>query len=476
MATTPHPRSSLRRTACDRCRQSKLRCLRNGDQGKCTRCLRLDLCCSVAPAKPPGRPRKLVPARTGGGNLGTNPRVSSNQFLGSINHNALPRRSSTSPHPSPDNLPPGLDGFPQIDDLSNETPLLSRNESNSFFGSHFMLPFSEHCTPEWNEANYLNAGCSPNRDPLEVHSLFTAKLDRHECLKELSQINVDLHGHWQTVQELNDSGKVNFVTFVAHPPPPAGDGISLAEKLLIMAQRFQQAITNLIWVVKHESKPLYRPGHVVVNDEAATNSPSSYPLSQPLGPEERERHQATQPAPEEDPSAQQADPSTTPFACVLVSCYVQLVRLWETMFFHAHRRAAGLDRYPLALSDPSKGVQLGAFYVYSGRLASMFYCQAALYFLDNIDRGLGIVSPEQQQQQQQRGAAAPASGLLSHPRHLDMLRRELRAGEGGEEEEEEEEEEELGSGGSDGVISKRVKALRDAIERARLSSVHDTGI
>ncbi|KAI1800731.1 hypothetical protein F4811DRAFT_495220 [Daldinia bambusicola] len=472
MVTTPHSRSSLKRTACDRCRRSKLRCLRDGNEEKCTRCSRLDLCCSVAPAKPPGRPRKVVPPRTAEGEPETNPNVSATQLLGSINHSALGMRSSTSPNRS---LLPGLDDFSQADNCySNETSSLPNGDLNSF-GSHLMLPFSENFTPGWNEANYPNPGCSPSRDPLEVHSLFTVKLDRQECLKELSQLNVDLHGHWQTLQELNESGKVNFVTFVDHPPPPAGDGISLAEKLLIMAQRFQQAITNLIWVVKHESKSSYRPGHVVVDDGATAISPSSYPtdpLSHPSNPE-TESHQAAQPTPK-DPPAEHADPAIpTPFACVLVSCYVQLIRLWETMFFHAHRRAVGLDRHPLTLSDPSKGVQLGAFYMYSGRLASMFYCQAALYFLDNIDRGLGIVSSREQQQQQQSAtaataaaAAAASSGLLSHPRHLDMLRRELGSAE----------EEELDGEDNEGVISERVKALKDAIEEARLSSVHDTGI
>ncbi|KAF3070557.1 putative c6 zinc finger domain-containing protein [Daldinia childiae] len=309
-----------------------------------------------------------------------------------------------------------------------------------------MLPLSEHRTSEWDEAIGFNSGCSASRDPLEVHSLFTAKLDRHECLKELSQLNVDLHAHWRALQELDESGGVNFVTFCDHPPPPVGDGVSLAEKLLIMAQRFQQAITNLIWVVKHEPKPLHQPGHVVADDGITTDSSSSYvgePLLGPLGREE-DSFQPTF----GDTLAEPDVLLSSPFVCVLVSCYVQMINLWEIMFFHAHRRAIGIDRYPLTLSDPSKGVQLGAFYMFSGRLTSMFYCQAVLYFLDNIDRGLGIL-PEQRQQ--------GVSGLISHARHFDMLQKEL----GGQ----------FSEGGNE-----RVRGLKDMVEKARLHSVQESGI
>ncbi|KAI2784146.1 hypothetical protein F4815DRAFT_456975 [Daldinia loculata] len=352
MATTAHPRSSLRRTACDRCRHSKLRCLRDENQEKCTRCLRLDLCCSVAPAKPPGRPRKVVSSQTTISRSAAESNVSRVQLLGCESHNTPGSRSSIPAGQSPDNLLPGLDNLPQVNSLFNETPSLPHSDVNDF-DLNSMLPLSEHRTSEWDEAIHFTSGCSAARDPLEVHSLFTAKLDRHECLKELSQLNVDLHAHWRALQGLDESGRVNFVTFCDHPPPPVGDGVSLAEKLLIMAQRFQQVITNLIWVVKHEPKPLHQRGHVVADDGMATDSSSPYveePLLGPLGREDS--HQPTF----GDTLAEQDVLLSSPFVCVLVSCYVQMINLWEVMFFHAHRRAIGIDRYPLTLSDPSKGV------------------------------------------------------------------------------------------------------------------------
>ncbi|KAI8958860.1 hypothetical protein F5Y11DRAFT_25637 [Daldinia sp. FL1419] len=453
MATTPHARSSLKRTACDRCRRSKLRCLRDENQEKCTRCLRLDLYCSVAPAKPPGRPRKATASKPARGDLVADTNGSSIQLIEQESHGAADAANtpcSIPPSQNPYSLLPGLDDFAQVNSLFNETqslPSLPQSDINDL-DLNLTLPFSDLRTPEWNEVNRLNPGSPPSRDPLEVHSLFTAKLDRHECLKELSQLNVDLHSHWKALQELDESGKVNFVTFVDHPPPPAGDGVSLAEKFLIMAQRFQQAITNLIWVVKHEPESLYQPGRVVSDDGTAADSWPyvAHPLSAPPPPPppREESHQAAL----GDILAEQYALLITPFACVLVSCYVQMINLWEVMFFHAHRRAIGVDRSPLNLSDPSKGIQLGAFYMFSGRLASMFYCQTVLYFLDNIDRGLGIL-PDQRQQ--------GVSGLISHPRHFDMLQKEL------------------GGGLIEGV-NERVWTLKDTVEKARLQSVNEAGI
>ncbi|OTA96644.1 hypothetical protein M434DRAFT_392582 [Hypoxylon sp. CO27-5] len=270
-----------------------------------------------------------------------------------------------------------------------------------------MVPYSEFKTPGWYESSSFDPDPSA-RDPLEVHSLFTAKLDQHECLKELSAINVDLHNHWRALQDLIDSDRVNFATFLEHPTPPVGDGVSLAEKFLIMSQRFQQAITNLNWVVNNEPRSLHTMAPVVIDDDMVLDPLLNIegPLPIPLGPD-AENSDSTP----EGAETEQSEPLETPFACLLVSCYVQLIKLWELMFAHVHRRVSGVDRSQFTLSDPSKGVQMGAFYIFSGRLQSMFFCQAVLYFQDNIDRGLGI-RPEQ------RGQDVP--GLLSHPRHFNL--------------------------------------------------------
>ncbi|KAI1374782.1 hypothetical protein F4677DRAFT_156010 [Hypoxylon crocopeplum] len=443
MATiTPHARSSLRRTACDRCRHSKLRCFRDENQQKCARCLRLELRCEVAPAKPPGRPRKVMSIPVAADIPTDDVEVLSPQ---SIERNHSPEAGgSVLPGQSPENLLLGLDNHIQVN-----SPLSQMSSALQSGGDGFnltsILPLSEFRTPEWFETSCFDPE-PPNRDPLEVHSLFTAKLDRHECFKELSQLNVDLHVHWGVLKELIDTGQIKFSSFIDHLPPPAGDGVSRAEKLLIMSQRFQQAVTNLNWVVKHEPKPLHATMPVIFDEENVLD-----PLLDIAGPLPTSFSQDTGSYPTTSESrgvmTESDELLETPFVCLLVSCYVQMIQLFEIMFVHVHRRIDGLDRDRLTLSDPGKGITMGAFYIYSGRLQSMFYCQAVLYFLENIERGLGILLEQMEHS---------ASGLLSHPQHFNLLQREL------------------GGQVCEG-ISERVRALRETVEKARICSLQDVG-
>ncbi|KAI0885095.1 uncharacterized protein GGS22DRAFT_162758 [Annulohypoxylon maeteangense] len=437
MATAPHPRSSLRRTACDRCRHSKLKCFRDENQRKCARCLRLELRCEVAPAKPPGRPRKAPPLAPAVVAESTdNIDVISPQFLENGTQSSADEEPqySLSQTQNPDGLEPGAFG---------QTPLASHNNINGFILA-LMPPIPDLKAPEWYETSRFDAGFAPSRDPLEVHSLFTVKLDRQECLKELSQLNVDLDVLVQAVKKLEDDGKLNFAAFCSHFPPPAGDGVSFAEKFLIMSQRFQQAITNLSWVVKNDPKPLQNTTSIIGDSDLPLDPLLNItgPLPTPLT-----QHEETSPPTPENRTYDQGELLETPFACLLVSCYVQLIMLWEKMWFHVRKRTSGSDLSELTLSDPSKGVQMGAFYIFSGRLQSMFFCQAVLYFLDNIDRGLSI-HPEQR--------AQGVRGLLSRSQHFELLQREL----GGE----------VSAGESE-----RVRVLKETVEKTRVFTLNDVG-
>lgn len=333
---------------------------------------------------------------------------------------------------------PGHDDYQQVNTIFGQKPLPSHSNINGWTLTS-VAPLPDFRVPDWYEMSCFDAGFLPIRDPLDVHSLFSARLDRTECIKELSQLNVDLHVQCQNLRELIDTGRIKFSTFTDHLPPPAGDGVSLAEKLLIMSQRFQQAVTNLGWVVKNEPRPPSTTAPIAIDDDPAVdpllkNSGSS--VGQAAG------------GSNEYVTEQDDGLLETPFVFLLVSCYVQMIHLWEIMYFHVHRRILGVDHDQLTLSDPGKGIQMGAFYIFSGRLQSMFFCQAVLYFVENIDRGLGIL-PEQR-------AQGGGSGLLGHPQHFGLLQREL------------------GGQVNEGV-NERVRALRDSVERARICSLQDVG-
>ncbi|KAI1389184.1 uncharacterized protein F4822DRAFT_271990 [Hypoxylon trugodes] len=442
MATNSHARSSLRRTACDRCRHSKLKCYRDENRQECARCLRLELRCEVAPAKPPGRPRKTVSTPTTSESI-NHAGVASPQFLRNESQSPSDVRVDPLLDQNMENSSPVLDDSQRGSTLFHQTPMPSHMSVNGF-SLTTMAQFPDVRIPEWYETTCFDSGPSPGRDPLDVHNLFTVKLDRHECLKELSQLNVDLHVQWEAIQELARSGRIDFATFCNHPPPSTGDGVSLAEKLLIMSQRYQQAITNLNWVVKNEPKPLHPTSPVVIDDDFVLD-PLLH-IDQAMQSSSSGGEGSSQNTPGDRVTTQNGL-LETPFACALVSCYVQIVSLWEIMFVHVQKRIDGADNSQVHVSDPDKGIRMGSFFIFGGRLQSMFYCQAVLYFLDNIDRGLGIL-PEQRK--------PGASGLLSHPQHFNLLQKEL----GGQIKEGEPE---------------RLRVLKDLVEKTRLFSLHDVG-
>ncbi|KAI1759077.1 hypothetical protein GGR53DRAFT_178638 [Hypoxylon sp. FL1150] len=438
-STTPHARSSLRRTACDRCRHSKLRCYRDDSQQKCARCLRLELRCEVAPAKRSGRPRKVVSPPTpvdksAAGHVDRpSPQLTEQDYSSPEFPNGEPLVQSPE------------DDHHQVNAISGQMSSPSHSNVNGRILTS-AAPIPDVRIPEWYEMSCFDAGLPPIPDPLD---LFTARPDRNECIKELSQLNVDLHAQCQALRDLADADGIKFSTFVDHPPPPAGDGISLAEKLLLVSQRFQQAVTNLSWVVKSDPGPppsATAPGVAIIDGDHFSVDPTRG-ISSGGGPSPASAEQASG-CGSEYAAARGHDPLLdTPFAFLLVSCYVQTIRLWEITYFHVHRRILGVDPERRMLSDPGKGVQLGAFYTISSRLKSVFFSQAVLYFLESIDGGLGIL-PEQM--------AQGVPGLLSHPQHFGLLQGEL------------------GGRVSEGV-NERVRALRDSVERARICSLQDVG-
>ncbi|KAI5860375.1 hypothetical protein GGS23DRAFT_234770 [Durotheca rogersii] len=464
MAMAPHARSSLRRTACDRCRHSKLRCFRDENQERCARCIRLDLRCEIAPARPPGRPRKVVSsAALAGKSLATSassspqpPEPNTSQSSPSPDYHVTdipgesPAASSVSDHRQQQQH--HYEAISQIEGFSGHAAGGSTSISDNFHPDA-TFPASGFRGAEWLGPGFDHSTVPPGGDLLDVHNLFTAKLDRYECLKELSRLNEDLHHQWRVIREANDSGNIGFSTFIVHPPPPDGDGVSVAEKLLIMSQRFQQAITNLSWVVKNEPRsPLPRaapPSGSVEDDftlSALLDSASGLSLAAVGSPEHGAESQPGSPY-DADRATTSDGQLDSPFVYALVSCYVLLINLWEAMFVHVRRRIERVDQEHIPLSDPSKGIQMGAFYIYSGRLQSMFFCQAVDYFMGNIDRGLGI-SAEQREQ--------GVVGLLSHPRPFGLLQKEL----GG-----------LGDNGE----SQRPAMLLREVEWARTRTLKDEG-
>ncbi|RYP06491.1 hypothetical protein DL764_003142 [Monosporascus ibericus] len=430
-------KSSLRRTACDRCRAQKLRCLRDGTQPKCTRCTRLGVACEVGRAGRPGRPRRPDVTATAASSAST--------------------RGDMRPADGFDNaVQNAIDASSQDCVLGNEYLPLGG-------GHHFLDDFTRE---DGDDTNLQSAMSPPPRQDDAIASTsgtqevvtsrsyfghgteFTGSVDQHGCLRELSRLNIDLHAQTTVLRENRASVDVAMLVTATHPPK--GDGVTtICERALTFTQKFHDIIDNLDSILKNRSM-VHEPSGALFH---YAEDPLLADMFAGLGPSiamsEGFVYTTGQ---DEGPSSPSPD---TPVVLLLVSCYVQIIELFEIIFVHIHRRLKHLDTDPIPYFDPAKGLRIGTFYSCDGRLESIIYTQVVACLLDRVERGLGLLPDPQRYDDPGPGFGGRSRcGLLSRPHHFDLLQREL--------------------GQKGPGTSARPRALRDAVENARLIMATDT--
>ncbi|RYO85937.1 hypothetical protein DL766_005745 [Monosporascus sp. MC13-8B] len=418
------PKSSLRRTACDRCRAQKLRCLRDGTQPKCTRCTRLGVACEVGRAGRPGRPRRP----------GLTTTAASSDFTNEVQ---------------------------DATDAPSQGPVLGNDESLTLGVGQFLGDF----TGEGGGSSLPSAMSPPRRDDVITSTFgnqevaanrscfghgaeYTGSVDQHGCLRELSRLNIDLHAQTTTLRENRTSMSIAMLVTATHSSER--DGVTtICERALNFAQKFHAIIDNLDSILKNRSR-VYEPSGPPFDyaedpslaDMFAGQDPS-IAMSEDFAYTIAHDEGSSSPSPD------------TPVALLLVSCYVQIIELFETIFVHIHRRLRYLDTDPIPSFDRAKGLRIGAFYSFDGRMESIIYAQVVACLLDRVERGLGLLPDQERYNGPGAGFGGRArSGLLSRPHHFDLLQREL---------------DEKGPG-----PSARPRALRDTVENARLIMATDT--
>ncbi|RYP68160.1 hypothetical protein DL770_008495 [Monosporascus sp. CRB-9-2] len=431
------PKSSLRRTACDRCRAQKLRCLRDGTQPKCTRCTRLGVACEVGRAGRPGRPRRPGVTTTAASS------------------------SSTSGDMRPAD---GSDETVQnATDASSQDRVLGNEYLPQRGGDYFLDDFTGEDGDDTNSQLAMSppprqddaiASTSGNQEVTTSRSFFghgaefTGSVDQHGCLRELSRLNIDLHAQTTVLRE--NRASVNVAMLVTATHPPEGDGVTtICERALNFTQKFHAIIDNLDSILKNQSR-VYEPSgplfdyaeEPLLADMFAALDPS-IAMSEDFAYTTGHDEGSSSPSPD------------TPVVLLLVSCYVQIIELFETIFMHIHLRLKHLDTDPIPSFDPAKGLRIGSFYSFDGRLESIIYTQVVACLLDRVERGLGLLPDQQRHNHPSRGfGGRTRRGLLSRPHHFDLLQREL--------------------GQKGPGASARPRALRDSVENARLIMATDT--
>ena len=414
-------KTSLRRTACNRCRSHKLRCLRDdASQPKCDRCNRLNAVCEIGKAGRPGRPRKqcLVNSTASSGSTSTHSINSRNAQDETERHAIGPLHYLLAGAKLP------IAAFDSDgDDLATGT---------DDFG---LTPSFPWC-PVDDEVNLSTelVGVVPAVDPPRRTKPAPTYTQQHECLRDLSHLYVDLHADTSILRQNRETE--NIFTFFWAVPKPVGDGSMLFERLLNYAQSLNRIMSNLDRALRYSAEA-YQESRQSQHDENSFHAT----------PGTKEPRMPGISTMEDDQGRPTLD---TPVVLLLVSCYAQIIEILEILIAIANKRLETIFENRQLDFSPTRGFQIGSFYSCDGRMEGLAYLQTLTCLLDRIERGLGL-PPDP------RYIIPPSgrSALLSCPHHFELLHNEL------------------GSKGPEGK-STRPQELRDSIESARLMMLSDT--
>lgn len=369
----------------------------------------------MAEARRPGRPRKQYDCVNDDGSSSGSP--GSAPSLVTSTENTQPSSGTSPSYPLVDGNSGGdsqLNMSPIIGPGGNIMGLL-RLESVNFESPSFpgMPAAAESEVPKGSSAEH--------------------SLNKNQCLRELSQLNVDLH---YISSRINAEGP--SLTFESYICSQSGDGLTvngmvIFETALHISQRFHKAIANLEWLQRHEIAFDYSVS--VFNDitslDYAMDESSSMHLETLLPGFALQEEASGQP------------PTTDkPLLLVIISCYVQLINLFTDIFGQIYRKLKSFGDSGARLPALEHGVALGSYFVVDGRLQGMMFCSIVVHTFDRIECILGLLPSDTVCQR-----SPIVRGLLSRPHHRHLLEKELE---------------------SDGIQGKmKPQLLRDSIENVR---------
>lgn len=394
--TSPLPHQCLssmshQRSACDRCRDQKLRCLRS-DQSKnsepCARCLKVGVQCVISSSRPLGRPRIIgvIERRTKSiKKRNTAPEVLS--------------VDSTSPHlPSTaeglqaySNLwPPAcLDAFPgYLPDPSNMTgpyfgnPALSSTfETNAECAFDLQLPAND---------DLFDLG--PSMEPFQRQQDDFDQLAIAESHKQGPSLKLsEPAGTLTALSRLNEdiARQISHIDSYIWGPVNAAqhcfdklheiEGNPLAE-MLQSTSRFVTILENL--------DPLSLPPNKSVDRSLAhLSSASDFGISN-SDSEQRETLPPAMPSPVHPPSTDPR-PLSTPVVLMLLSSYLQLLELYDAIFSRVHDTLSRLEDI-CAFFQEIPEFPVAGLPSMKGHLYAKIIIQIIEHHFDRLERLLGL--------------------------------------------------------------------------------------
>ena len=407
-----------RRSACDRCREHKLRCPRNSGNGPCERCVRARATCVTGKSAPMGRPRKRPP---------TAANTPPGQQPSPSNASRLASPSGWSdflswPLPA---IAPAVDfsqpraHSPWHANTPNDNATLG---SDPFFDRLF-----QQMMPEVGEGNGSIPPSVEAGDAMEGVSQITPTMGSvgqtssssgsvrgpdilSQPIERLSHLNISLASQLQRVS--TGPWNVTFLSIVCHDMSdrsaksnPLGDILRSSSEFLSIINAVTQPDN------KTQSTSYCEPSDtgqstssLDLNNTSASNLLQSvchvagFGIVEPLSFGSASTSALPTPATSTGSSDTASElpcsgsrPLETPIILLIASCYLQILRVYDILLAHVyeHLRSMGAAT-PTPSMNSFAGLQLGGFPLQSGNLQVIIAIQVILHILQCIDTALGI--------------------------------------------------------------------------------------
>jgi hypothetical protein len=233
-------------------------------------------------------------------------------------------------------------------------------------------------------------------------------IDMQQCLKDLSELNVELYSQHVTVKAI--CGAATPAHHIRRESTPTNiSAFTVAERSLTAIQKFYGIISNIERLLCQSSQ--YAEDCEVVNLETDT---CAYDNTLDLF--------AALPLPTPDEEQQPAELETA-LVLIVISCYVQLINIFFDLCNCIQNYLKCLKKNEaVELLDAIRSIQVGSFCVWDGRLQGLMFCTIITHYLDRVERVLGLL-PEQRYQ-----SIPVRNALLRQPCHRELLDQEFARG------------------------------------------------
>lgn len=402
MGVTLHP--SQKRSSCEACRKHKLRCKREEpNNGRCTRCARLNLECVLGQQKKVGRPRRTQAEPTThiddgahgapielpdfdlteasslnlGPDYGAFDAALSTPNLEAFFMNAPGDGMISARRPSLVEFPFGLPGDGSLPwDTMNSDPFQSTSSGSSTAWTS--PPSTTASSPAECVVPVLQLSRPPGpSDP---------PIGAADAMANLSKINLDLHARMTIIERAGDT--IDFLSIVCTTGVLFIDNTTFIEFMVNTTQEFVRTLGRLRARNRDSASPpaakraCHNYGLLAPFAQQSAVEPSSLMLS----PYESAASRPTTSSQSELHQVVKMELLPPPISLLVTSVFVQLICLFEVMLHQVRRRMTDPARGPLPGMQP---VSVAGIVLRDSCSCGIVFAELTMTLLERMERLLG---------------------------------------------------------------------------------------